>query len=477
MGNTFDATDADAGAYTLQYEVSGLPTYCPDASTLQINVLRDPVAGVATAPAQFCAGESAIVTLADLLTGEDAGGMWVETSQFPSTGGAFNPATGRFDVSSQAPGTYLFSYVVAGPGPCPDDMTTVEVVIENNPTADAGVTATLDCSTTSVTLGGPGTSTGPDFMCMWTTVDGVVNNAGQCNATATAAGTYVLTVTNIVTGCTATDQVTIDQVGDFPTDMILIVNSPDCEGDPPGSMQVQSIVGGTPPYSYSLNGAAPVSNPNFNNLAPGDYTIAVEDASGCKLEEAFTIYDLVVTDLQIVDYVNGDFVFDFGDTIRLTYNYTGTNNTPDSTVWKLDGQVICTNCPELRIMADLAGTITLEAYDERGCVEIRSITFLVVRERDVYIPNIFSPNGDNINDFFTLFTDADLEEISIMEIYTRWGDLVFRKEHFQPNDPQAGWDGTFNGDPLNPGVYVYRIEIIYGDGLEDQLAGDVTLLR
>jgi gliding motility-associated-like protein len=76
-----------------------------------------------------------------------------------------------------------------------------------------------------------------------------------------------------------------------------------------------------------------------------------------------------------------------------------------------------------------------------------------------------------------LFTDADLEEISIMEIYDRWGDLVFRKEHFQPNDPQAGWDGTFKGDLLNPGVYVYRIEIIYGDGLEDQLAGDITLLR
>jgi len=476
-GNIFDGSNADAGTYTLQYELSGLPAYCPDAATVNINVLRNPTAGVAAAPLQFCAGESSLVSLATLLIGADAGGMWVETSANPSTGGAFNPANGTFNVVSQAPGTYLFSYVVAGPGPCPDDMTTVEVVIEANPTADAGATATLDCTTTSVQLGGPGTSTGPDFSYLWTTADGVLANPGQPNATASAAGTYVLTVTNIITGCTATDQVTIDQVGAFPTDLNLIVNSPDCEGDPPGSMQVFSVAGGTPPFTYSLNGATPVSNATFNNLAPGDYTIEVEDASGCKLSEDFTIYDLVITDLQIIDYVDGNFTFDFGDTIRLTYVYVGTNNTPDSSVWKFNGEVICTNCPELRLAADLAGTITLETYDERGCVEVRSITFFVVRERDVYIPNIFSPNGDNINDHFTLFTDADVDEISKMEIYSRWGELIYRKEHFQPNDPLAGWDGTFKGNTLNPGVYVYVFEVVYGDQLVKRFAGDVTLLR
>ena len=64
-----------------------------------------------------------------------------------------------------------------------------------------------------------------------------------------------------------------------------------------------------------------------------------------------------------------------------------------------------------------------------------------------------------------------------MEIYTRWGDLVFRKADFDPNIPNLGWDGKFDGENLNPGVYVYRIEIIYGDGLEDQLAGDITIVR
>jgi gliding motility-associated-like protein len=226
-----------------------------------------------------------------------------------------------------------------------------------------------------------------------------------------------------------------------------------------------------------LNGAAPVASPVFNNLPPGDYTIEVTDASGCKLSESFTIYDLVITDVSIVDYVNGDFVFDLGDTITLSYDYTGTNNTPDSTVWKLGDSVICTNCAVLQLEAYLAGTITLETYDERGCYEEDAITFLVVRKRDVFVPNVFSPNGDGLNDYFTLFTDSDVREITLMEIYTRWGDLVFRKKNFQPNDPSQGWDGKFAGEDLNPGVYVYRIEIIYGDDLKDNLAGDVTIIR
>jgi len=71
-------------------------------------------------------------------------------------------------------------------------------------------------------------------------------------------------VVNNLTGCSATDQVVIDQIGTFPTDMILLVQSPDCEGDPPGSAQVSSVVGGVSPYTYSLNNAPPVSSPVFN---------------------------------------------------------------------------------------------------------------------------------------------------------------------------------------------------------------------
>jgi hypothetical protein len=64
-----------------------------------------------------------------------------------------------------------------------------------------------------------------------------------------------------------------------------------------------------------------------------------------------------------------------------------------------------------------------------------------------------------------------------MEVFTRWGDLVFKAGPILPNDPIQGWDGTFRDEPLNPGVYVYRMQILYGDGLIDNLSGDITIVR
>ena len=474
----FDASGADPGTYTLEYLVSGLASYCDDNETVTINVLRTPVAGTASAPVSYCAGESQVITLASLITGEDSGGQWNESSQFPSTGGAFNPTNGTFTINAQAPGTYTFDYVIMGAGSCPDDMTTIEVVIEANPVADAGNAATLSCVKPTTPLGGSGTSIGSDFIYTWTSPDGGIFTGGDLpNAVASSAGTFILTVMNALTGCTATDQVVIGQIGTFPSDMVMLVQSPDCEGDPPGSMQVSSVIGGTAPYTYSLNGATSVSSPVFNNLPPGDYILEITDATGCKLTKTFTIYDLVVVDVSIVNYVNDVFVFDLGDTISLSYLFQGSTFDPDSSVWKLGDSVLCTNCTKLDLIAYLGGQITLEAYDERGCFQEYSISFQVVRERDVYVPNVFSPNGDGLNDYLTLFTDADVTEITLMEVYTRWGELVFQKGPFDPNIPTEGWDGKFRGETLNPGVYVYRMNILYGDGLEDHLAGDVTIIR
>jgi len=100
-----------------------------------------------------------------------------------------------------------------------------------------------------------------------------------------------------------------------------------------------------------------------------------------------------------------------------------------------------------------------------------------VRKRDVFIPNVFSPNGDGLNDMWNLYTDSDVKEIAVMEVYSRWGELLFRKEHVQPNNPADGWDGRFRGSTLNPGVYVYHLEVLYGDDLRDNFAGDITIVK
>lgn len=472
----FEAMGANAGTYTLNYQVAGLPDYCADNVTLQIQVYPNPDAGTAAPAPHYCENENVVVTLSTLLVGADAGGYWVETSQFPSTGGAFDQTNGRFNVSAQAPGTYRFEYVLTGPGPCNDDMTTVEIVIEANPVADAGSTQSLDCLTESVTLGGSGTSTGPGFSYYWSTTDGIILDPTILNPVVTAPGTYELAVTNTATGCISYDQVVVDAIGEFPTDFNLSVYSPDCAGDPPGSAQVLSVVGGTPPYRYSLNNAPGVTSGDFQNLPTGHYTLVVTDATGCTVAKDFEIEDRVIVDLSIINYQDTT-VYDLGEHVRFGYVYSGTTSVPDSLVWKTRDSIICINCVEIDFDAWLGTTITVEAWDERGCFISKSITYQVIRKRDVYIPNVFSPNGDGINDMFTLFTDSDVREIKVMEIYSRWGELLFRKSKFAPNDPSEGWDGHFRGETVNPGVYVYLIEVVYGDDVERTFSGDITIVK
>ncbi len=94
----------------------------------------------------------------------------------------------------------------------------------------------------------------------------------------------------------------------------------------------------------------------------------------------------------------------------------------------------------------------------------------------VYLPNVFSPNNDNKNDIFTVFTNDCVEKITQFQIFDRWGNLVFQQKDLLPNQNQ-GWNGTFRGQNMNSGVYIYFLEILKKDGNTTNLKGEVMLLR
>ena len=115
--------------------------------------------------------------------------------------------------------------------------------------------------------------------------------------------------------------------------------------------------------------------------------------------------------------------------------------------------------------------------DTFGCMAQASLMLDVDPRYVVYIPNVFSPNSDGTNDRFTIFSNNEVEEVVMLEIYNRWGNLVFSKSNFPPNDPSYGWDGLQNGDLLNPNVFAYRAIVKYSNGDEQSFKGDVTLLK
>ena len=133
------------------------------------------------------------------------------------------------------------------------------------------------------------------------------------------------------------------------------------------------------------------------------------------------------------------------------------------------------------------GTYIQQLENINGCDStiLTIITLLPEQEcgftingKEIYAPNIFSPDHDGINDQFYIMADAGkVSGIKWFRIYDRWGGAVMEKENGLPNDPAFGWDGTKGNQLLNPGVFIWQAQITYANGVEKILSGDVMLVR
>jgi gliding motility-associated-like protein len=88
------------------------------------------------------------------------------------------------------------------------------------------------------------------------------------------------------------------------------------------------------------------------------------------------------------------------------------------------------------------------------------------------IPNIFSPNGDDMNDILWVRGNNISDEGFLMQLWNRYGEMVF--ESFSQNN---GWDGTYKGEPAPAGSYNYYVRVTFENGEVGELKGNVTLVR
>jgi gliding motility-associated-like protein len=95
---------------------------------------------------------------------------------------------------------------------------------------------------------------------------------------------------------------------------------------------------------------------------------------------------------------------------------------------------------------------------------------------DYYIPNVFSPNKDGQNDFFTVFGNDAIADIISLNILDRWGNLLWEGKHLKTSG-EKGWDGKLNGQECLPGAYVYTCEILWLDNHREKAAGTITLVK
>ena len=115
--------------------------------------------------------------------------------------------------------------------------------------------------------------------------------------------------------------------------------------------------------------------------------------------------------------------------------------------------------------------------DTSGCSAVGRIQINVAKKSAVWVPNVFSPNGDGHNDYVSIFADESVREVRTFQIADRWGTLCFRRDHFPPDYATDGWDGVYRGRPAPPGVYSWFAEIEFLDGSRDLFEGSVTIVR
>jgi gliding motility-associated-like protein len=134
----------------------------------------------------------------------------------------------------------------------------------------------------------------------------------------------------------------------------------------------------------------------------------------------------------------------------------------------------------LSITVSSPGTYYIYGFDSCSSSSVDSMITIseeCLCSTHLFVPNAFTPNGDGQDDVFYPRSGGEIKLISSFRIYNRWGELLFEKEKFLPNDATKAWDGTYKGEPPLSEVYVWVVEGICENGKKFNSKGSVTIIR
>jgi len=313
----------------------------------------------------------------------------------------------------------------------------------------------------------------PVYTYFWVDANG--DDVGDDNlAEMLAAGTYSVTVTD-ANGCSAATNVTIMDpepvIGSFEP-----LASLTCNGDET-ILNIASITGGSGgPYRFSVDFGA-VLDPNFPvSIGGGQHYITYIDVKDCAITDSF----FVAEPSPITVSFNPNVIeIELGATADLEPIITGAA-VIGSFVWTNPQALLNPDTLNATAYTFTNLTYTLTVVDSFGCFGSGSVVVNVDPNRNVYIPNIFMPaNPSGRNTHFNVNTGLGVELVNFMRVYDRWGELLYEREKYLPDNDNLseGWDGRYNGDFVNPGVFIYLAEVKFLDGRVLLYRGDVTVVR
>lgn len=202
----------------------------------------------------------------------------------------------------------------------------------------------------------------------------------------------------------------------------------------------------------------------------GEYRKTLTNTDGC---DSIIVLDLYVGENLTRLELDGPITKDYGSEITLKPIVEG-----GELIYKqwFSEQHILSNLLELVFLVEKDETLYFESINELYCFAADSVEIRSNVNKGVFVPNIFSPNDDGDNDVFSVGFTKSLKFIGI-EIFDRWGNLVYKQSDNTKALNTSAWDGTVQGAPVEVGVYVYQLEFEFVNGDRERQSGTVQLIR
>lgn len=297
--------------------------------------------------------------------------------------------------------------------------------------------------------------------------------AGSSVAGELPQGTYMVTVVD-GRGCESTVTHTISEPP--PINFSLDIPPIQCFGYTT-TISLGSISGGNgPEFAFSVDDGNQ-QDPNLPiSIFSGNHTVSVFDANNCRLDTAIVVNQPNPVTISLP----GTIEVELGDSTTLipVFNSGGTPINESAVFWDPGTYLDCDTCLNPVVTPDESTLYTLSVEDINGCAGTAEVFVEVDKNRNVYLPNAFSPNGDGINDEFRIFTGTGVAKINYVRIFDRWGGLIYEATDLDPDiSGIISWDGYYKGKLMDPAVFVYLIEVEFLDGVSLLYRGDITLMR
>jgi gliding motility-associated-like protein len=412
-------------------------TGCVNTATISVVVKQSPNIMVTPPSATICPGGSASFTV--------SGGAGVISYTWSPTTNLSPSASSTTIIVSPTVST---SYQVIG-------IDTNGCVSGNGanviiPQDTIIVNSAVICLSNSVTLNASSIVT----TYTWSPSTGLSNTSGS-SVIASPRNTTVYTISGTdAFGCMGINTATVT-VDSLPIISISTTPTITCSGQPAVLM-----ASGASTYTWSTGTVAVINtvSPTTNT----EYTVVGTDTNGCS-NTATQI--LLVNPLPPVAINSGvtSFTLNLGQSITLnasgalTYNWTSGNVSCDSCASNTESPIASTQyC--------VAGT------DINGCRDSVCLNVVVEKVCDVFIPDAFSPNGDGHNDVFKVYGNC-ITELTL-QVFDRWGNQVFNGSNVS-----SAWDGTYGGNLMNTGSYVYQVQYTLSTGEKTKTKGNFSLMR